>query len=469
MAIWDDAVNESKKITKSVADTHKCPGCGSNLVVNGKTGQLECKSCGGKYYPEFFEISELLKKVNDEEETDFDDSDKMQKQEIVCNACGATVVTDHNTASTFCAFCGSPALVTNRLTKAFKPDYIIPFKLSKKDAEAKLKEWASTKKFLPKDFLSEKNLKKITGLYVPFWMIDADCHIDIDAGGSVETNNEITFYSVKRSGTFRMKKVPFDGSKHINDRLMESIEPFDYSELVPYSSGYLPGYYAERYDLSVKDMAKRISDRFRDYMFETRDAYMNVHQYTSYSVDYDYSSSNNYVCKYALLPVWFINYEYEGLYYRIAINGQTGEIAGRAPVDERKKKLKRASIYAWGYGKYFLLLAFILVLFNAAIKVIVSDYDTFITILCLSPGLVLLLGLIMSLPSVQNKVSNQFKGLLKKVEEDAFSIDEKPYKMPPAITYLDGSFRTEIEKEDKLIHSSPKFNVVEDKRNVGLF
>lgn len=463
MAIWDNAVEESRKITKASADTHKCPGCGSNLIFNDKNGQLNCKSCGSQYYPEFFEISDLLTRTNEEEENDFDDSDKMKKQEIICNTCGATVVTDHNTASTFCAFCGSPALVTNRLTKAFKPDYIIPFKLTKKDAEAKFKEWAASKKFIPKDFTSEATLKKITGIYVPFWIIDAECHVDIEAGGSQESSTDIRFFSVNRKGTFRMRKVPFDGSKHINDRLMESIEPFDYSELVPYSSGYLPGYFAERYDLSVKDMAKRISDRFRDYMFETRSAYMNTSKYDKVTVDYDRSTSDNYECKYALLPVWFLNYEYEGLYYRIAINGQTGEISGKAPVNTKQIKLKKALTYAWGYGKLLLLGILILWIIYLFIKTSVTTYEALLTFFIGLPFITLISGYLLQKLSLSREGSILNKQI-RKIEKDAMSIEERPYKMPPASTYIDGSFKSNIEAEDKFIHTLPKVHIPENSK-----
>ncbi len=136
MAIWDDALNEQKLNSKTIfnsADTHKCPGCSGNLFFDLELGKLQCNNCSKSYFPEYFEISELLDKIK------LDDSsieeDESVNHEIICNACGASVVASKNTVSTFCAFCGSPAIISSRLTKAFRPDCLIPFKVTKTEAQ----------------------------------------------------------------------------------------------------------------------------------------------------------------------------------------------------------------------------------------------------------------------------------------------------------------------------------------------
>lgn len=352
MAIWDDALKEVKTVSLS-ADTYKCPGCASNLLFNQRNGQLECSYCKGKYYPEYFEISNNLN-LDDEEE--ISENDFLTKQEITCNSCGSTIVADKNTSATFCPFCGSPALVTGRLTRSFKPDYIIPFKLTHKEAADIFVNWAGEKKFVPKDFTSAGTLEKITGLYVPFWLIDADCEINFIGGASKSDKDALYQYSIVRKGGFKMHRVPFDGSKRINDWLMECIEPFDYSEMVPFSNGYLPGYFAEKYDLTAGDMAERISNRFRGYMADERDTYMSTDRYETYTVDEDKSKSTNYVCKYALLPVWFLTYKYENIYYRVVINGQTGKITGQIPTDSKLFKRAKTKKYVKKYSALIIAL-----------------------------------------------------------------------------------------------------------------
>ena len=58
----------------------------------------------------------------------------------------------------------------------------------------------------------------------------------------------------------------------MNRLLMEAVEPFDYSELVPYKDAYLPGYYAERYNLTPNEMAQNVIWRMETYARQSADA-----------------------------------------------------------------------------------------------------------------------------------------------------------------------------------------------------
>lgn len=42
---------------------------------------------------------------------------------------------------------------------------------------------------------------------------------------------------------------------------MDSIEPYDYTGLKEFSTAYLPGFLADKYDVSVKDSQKRADTR----------------------------------------------------------------------------------------------------------------------------------------------------------------------------------------------------------------
>ena len=47
--------------------------------------------------------------------------------------------------------------------------------------------------------------------------------------------------------------VPADGSRKMDDTLMESIEPYDFKDAVPFQQAYLAGYLADRYDVNVDE------------------------------------------------------------------------------------------------------------------------------------------------------------------------------------------------------------------------
>lgn len=91
-----------------------------------------------------------------------------------CPSCGAELICDENTAATSCPYCGNPTVVPGQFSGQLRPDFIIPFKLSKEDAVKALKSHYKGKFFLPKSFTAENHLQEIQGIYVPFWMFDGE-------------------------------------------------------------------------------------------------------------------------------------------------------------------------------------------------------------------------------------------------------------------------------------------------------
>ena len=149
----------------------KCPSCGGRLIFNPQDQRLKCDFCGNTYSPEKIE---LLLQFPDLDTGDADENED-DKCEIVCDSCGAVLITDKNTAATSCSFCGSPAIISRRLSKKFRPDCIIPFKITREEAEKKFIEFAKEKKYVPKDYFSKSNLESVKGIYVPFWILSSRC------------------------------------------------------------------------------------------------------------------------------------------------------------------------------------------------------------------------------------------------------------------------------------------------------
>ncbi len=319
--------------------SRKCPGCGGNLVFSVKDQALTCSFCGNAYSPEKLELIEWVR-VFDKDSSDEKEDDK---NEIVCGSCGARVITEKNTSATFCAFCGSPSLVRERLNRQFRPDCLIPFKITKEEARKKIEKFGRDRRYVPGDFFSKRNLQKITGIYVPFWLMDSRCNILTKGLGYKNHLSGRDRYGITATVDLQFKNVPFDGAAKIEDDLMESIEPFDCSELVEFKSSYLQGFYAQRYDLSAERLSDRILARLERYGRET--------SCTAFS-GYDHIDIRNCFVKphdleqkYALFPVWILTYEYDGAIYKIAVNGQTGKVDGYLPVNRVKRALRLGLYY----------------------------------------------------------------------------------------------------------------------------
>lgn len=339
----------------------KCPGCGANLIFDVEIGSLICRTCGNLYDASTMEMNGSLGIENPEQEYGINDEIDYQDQgnkEIVCNSCGSQIVTDANTAATICPFCGSPTLVTRRLTRQFRPDALIPFTVTEEQAKKAYYDHVTSVKHVPKSFTSKATIDKMTGIYVPFWLVSADVKMDI--GGWTHTvmdgskyydplkqeanHNHAIDIPIDGTAEFSLANVPFDGSRKISDRLMEACEPFDLSKLVPYNASYLSGWLAEKYDSQPKDMYERIRNRLDVYCheiaekvnFEDTDAFTYNSAYTA--IEY-----KNYRVTYCLLPVWFLNINYDDRRYQYAVNGQTGEVVGVVPYGKSWEVIRSVS------------------------------------------------------------------------------------------------------------------------------
>ena len=325
-------LSEELKVYASKA--HNCPSCGGKLVFDPQQGLLNCSFCGNNYKPEKLQLLQQIRK-SDTGEADETEEDKC---EIVCDSCGAVLITDNNTAATFCSFCGSPAIISRRLEKQFRPDYIIPFKITREQAEEKFVEFARSRKYVPRDYFDRKNMAGITGIYVPFWIVSARCEGSVRGEGYKKRVGYSDKYVLMSDFDVKYNNVPFDGSAEIADDLMEAVEPFDISERKLFNTSYLQGFYAQKFNLTADNLTDRILVRMDQYARET--AALSLHEYDR--VDIGACSARPYDLEqtYALYPVWFLNYRYGGGNYRIAINGQTGKVDGYLPVDRTKRMIR---------------------------------------------------------------------------------------------------------------------------------
>lgn len=313
----------------------KCDGCAGSLTFDAAIGALVCHQCGRVYDAKSFEQTGSFalkfreKEYEEGEDVSAEDADK---QEFVCDSCGAQIVTDKSTTATFCSFCGSPTLISRRLTRQFKPDMILPFKVTKDRAMELYDEFINTADKVPNDFKSAKVRERIKGIYMPAWLVSADLKTDITASGCKIEDGIQAYYDLSRVLTFGLADVPFTGSKKLGQRMLEAVEPFEMDKAVDFKTPFLQGFYAYKYDNLPEDMIDKIEERFNDYGQECgKRSWEGKH---SISGDTYMTTMTGVNVKYCLVPVWFMCYEYEGLYYHFVVNGQTGEVCGRLPEKE---------------------------------------------------------------------------------------------------------------------------------------
>ena len=226
-----------------------------------------------------------------------------------------------------------------QLSGSLKPDVVIPFKMDKKAAKEGLARHLSGKRLLPKVFKDQNHIDEIKGIYVPFWLFDADADASVRyRATSVRTwsdskydYTETSYYNVFRAGTVGFENVPVDGSSKMPDDLMESVEPFNIGDAVDFQTAYLAGYLADKYDVTADESVDRANERIKRSTEETFAS--TVKGYTSVEAESSTVNLHNGKAKYALYPVWILNTTWKNEKYTFAMNGQTGKFVGNLPID----------------------------------------------------------------------------------------------------------------------------------------
>ncbi len=327
---------------------YKCPSCGGALEFDPNAQSVKCPYCDTEF--EMEAIRALYEQQNTiaQEDMAWEAAPGSQWQEgeaeqlcaYVCQPCGGEIVADENTAATSCPYCGNPVVMTGRLSGALRPDLVIPFKLDKQAAEAALANHLKGKILLPKVFKDENRIKQIKGIYVPFWLFDADTDSDIRYratrvrhwSDSNYNYTETRHYSLHRAGGLSFDAVPVDGSGKMPNDLMESIEPYDLTEAVDFESAYLAGFLADKYDIGAEESRSRANERIKQSVQE--EFARTAQGYSSVTAENVSVRLKNGSVKYALLPVWLLSTQYQGQNYTFAMNGQTGKFVGDLPMDK---------------------------------------------------------------------------------------------------------------------------------------
>lgn len=333
------------------ATEYICLGCGGPLKFDPESGKMKCEYCGSiytieeakKYYEEKNK-SVAAAPIESEDESYWTDGDESMKS-YKCNSCGAEMVCDETTAATSCPYCGNPAVMPQQFKGMMRPKYVIPFKVDKSEVKGKLANYYKGKKLLPGSFKGHNHIDEIKGVYVPFWLysgtVDADLHFEAEQVEEKKTATEkITItkhYDVHRKGTVKFDKIPTDASSAMPDDLMDSIEPYDYKDLTKFEMEYLPGYIADKYDVSKEDTIERARKRAEattiSEITETVTGYDNVDEKVMLR-HIRYAGEKQ---EYAMLPVWLLSTKWNNQNFLFAVNGQTGKMIGNLPIDRMKQ------------------------------------------------------------------------------------------------------------------------------------
>jgi len=379
--------------------SYKCPNCGGGLQFDPPSGKFKCEFCLSEFTEEEMkrlEEEEARKKVRYEEESVEPESSggqpgepggsggqsgesgssggksrepggsggqsgesggsrgqsrglessETQERAVIysCPSCGAEIVTDATTAATFCYYCHNPVVLSGRLSGELMPDYVLPFSIDKKGATERFLSWIGKKKFVPKSFYSKDQIEKLSGIYFPYLLyscqVDGKLNADAEKNRTWTTGNiqftEHKKYQVERAGCLDVKNLTRNALLKANRELVEGVLPFEMEKMLPFQMGYLSGFQAQKRDMDGQNFTADAELEVKNYAVEQLKS--SISGYATINVKNSETHIRNAKWQYALLPVWALTYkdrQKDKVYY-FAMNGQTGKIWGKLPVDKGK-------------------------------------------------------------------------------------------------------------------------------------
>jgi DNA-directed RNA polymerase subunit RPC12/RpoP len=372
---------------------HKCPNCGGSLIFDPNSQTVTCKYCGTE-----IDVTALTEQdeILDQFEGDFshntkelfsDDGEFSTYNIYQCGSCASQIICDENTTSTICPFCDSPVILSGRLSGVLKPNYVIPFKDDGSKIKTLLENYLKKKILLPSAFKKEKRAEDIHSVYVPYWVYDTEVYAKLRFRGvRVRTwisgdykYTKTSHYRVVREGKIAFDRIPVDGSSRMPDDLLESLEPYNFAEAVPFQTGYLSGYLAEKYDLDQDVCNKRAQERIKQ---GTIDAFKStIYDVTNVFLTNSSFQTLDHKVDYCLYPVWLFNVHWNNKIFPYGVNGQTSKIIGNLPVSEIKLFLFCLIVWAGLFTGLSLLFVYIVLGVLNAIGIATSALIGFIALI----------------------------------------------------------------------------------------
>jgi hypothetical protein len=263
-----------------------------------------------------------------------------------CVDCNAIVVYDRFKRFLKCEFCGSENIeeVDRSLADKIKIDKIIPFKINEGEAIKIFEKWITKGLWEPGEVKREFRRTSAKGIYIPIRHYSFDVNT-YWYGHEKKVRKQTENTATGKSKTITIEEfIPRSGSR--TER---------YSLFVPASKGFTPGEFMRHHPFQIEnaipfsdeyliEKQAEISclDKNGGFLKAQEEAKTSEHEHVTTQVDridtFNISFSEPISTLY-YVPVWIFGFKYYSEYYRIIINGITGELFGKKPTSKTKVAL----------------------------------------------------------------------------------------------------------------------------------
>lgn len=243
-------------------------------------------------------------------------------QVIQCDACGGSVVFDAGRQAARCLFCGSVAVhADDGGETVLVPDAMLPFELAREEADARFRRWARS------SWWHAAPLRQLSielhALLLPVWRFDAA--LETHWAGLVSASTRSG--SRPRAGVEHAELTALvPASMGLREAELRALQPFREGTEV-------------RFDLALPHEVPALTERAAAEVArgllqaEHRERIVRANRLKR-------CNSGSLVrvrdARLSMAPIYIGSFRYRDRPWRFVINGQTGTVTGRAPLDRIK-------------------------------------------------------------------------------------------------------------------------------------
>ena len=327
---------------------HKCPNCGATLRFDPASGSLLCNHCGGKVQ---FDQSVDVQERDFSDLATFSRWDDGDVATYRCYNCGAVTVAPRTALATTCPYCNSPVVIDDKTGSLVKPDSLIPFQLTAKQAAQQLSRWRKRRLFAPNKFRKHTREDSVKGVFVPAWTFDATTTSSYNGtvgirktrtvrrNGKTYTESYIDWVPVSGVIDNTFDDVFIRANGNIPEKYFRALQPFPKQNYRVYSNEFLAGYIADHYTLEPLDAFSQAKMQMeqkirRDILWR-----YGADVEGTLNVEMRFLSKS---FKYMMVPVYVAATKYNKKVYNQYVSGifsddkQHSKVCGKAPVSPWK-------------------------------------------------------------------------------------------------------------------------------------
>lgn len=321
-----------------------CPGCGQAMRYDIRMRRMLCDSCGE---------SRAVTSLSDAD-ADLKAEETIEVITYTCPACGATLNTNQNAATSYCSYCGSNVVLSARLNRMRRPDEITPFRITREECESIYRDHLRSAKYLPNAVLHQKTLDLFRPVYIPYWRYTYVAEGETKGSGtkrySDSSYNYVDSYKFDIEGKITVTGAFYDASSSFDDETAQLLGvKYSKMDVVPFHPAYLCGIYTETPDVSDVVYNREI-EAYAEQAFAS-----SVSLRTSTDGHCRMPQDRRIEAKLALMPVWLLAERQGERVLFTAINGLDGTIVCDPPVSGKRFSLLTAALFCFIFAALMLI------------------------------------------------------------------------------------------------------------------